>query len=132
MKLTEEFAQNPNPPYNLPAGATVWSARFGRSAVDVWQEAEPGPIWRGEPKRIVGYWPEPLWHYVVRDEMSGVAATEAAARAKAEAAAWRSHANFGISPSLVVFRHLLAPDAATAKANLFACMLVHIDLHYPA
>jgi hypothetical protein len=79
--------------YDLPDGVVVKSATFGNTAVDVWQEPEPSPIWRGKPRRIVARWPIRMWIYRVRDEMAGIAMSEASAKAKGEVRAWESRAN---------------------------------------
>lgn len=92
MKLDQQFRENDD--YEMNVGATkVYSANFGRTRVDVYQEAEPASIWRGSPPQEVGKFPYQFWRYVVHGEMSGIAMTREVAQAKGEVAAWKSEAN---------------------------------------
>jgi hypothetical protein len=86
IKLTRNFVPNPDHGYNLPSGTEVQSAKFGRTQVDVWQDPEESPIWRGEPKRVVGRWPSRAWRFAVQGEMSGVATSERAAKSEGSSA----------------------------------------------
>lgn len=132
-RLGRDFRPVRDERYNLPAGTLIQSAKFGRTRVDVWPDAEPGAIWRGEPKRIVGRWPGQLWRFVVHGEMSGVSASEAGAKAEAERRAWESEANFHvrIAPHAIPYRHQQDADARQADRDAFAAMLAEIDRRFP-
>lgn len=108
LKLTQDFQTNPDHGYNLPARAEVLSAKFGRTRVDLWRDPEPSIIYRGDPPRPVGVWPERNWRYVVHGVMSGLAATEAVARAKGERTAWENQAN--VPTRIIDNRIELDPD----------------------
>jgi len=93
LKLTRDFAPNPLHGYNLPADTEVQSAKFGRTRVDIWRDPEPSTVFRGDPPRPVGVWPDRNWRYVVQGVMSGIAATEAGAKSKGELTAWKNQSN---------------------------------------
>jgi GNAT superfamily N-acetyltransferase len=93
LKITRDFAPNPLHGYNLPPDTEVQSAKFGRIRVDIWRDPEPITVFRGDPPRVVGSWPDRNWRYVVEGVMSGVAATEAGAKSKGELTAWRNQSN---------------------------------------
>lgn len=108
LKLTRDFQPNPDHGYNLPAGTEVLSSKFGRTRVDLWRDPEPSTIYRGDPPRPVGAWPERNWRYVVHGVMSGLAVTEAVARAKGERTAWENQAN---APTRIIDNRIeLDPD----------------------
>lgn len=132
MKLTREFQTNPN--HHYADGVVVQSAKFGRSQADLWQDSEPSPIWRGDPKKIVGHWPGLLWHYCVHGELSGIATTEAAAKSMAERRAWDSEANARTRrhDDHLDWRHQLSPAADQAEKAAFQKMLAEVDKMYPA
>ena len=125
MKLTRTFQPNDAHRYTLAPGVMVQSAKFGRCQVDIWQEAEPGPIWRGEPKRVVGYGARRLWRFVVHGQMSGSTTTEAAARSEGERRAREvgSHS----SPPL----YALGAAGEAAEREAFAAYLADIDTRFP-
>lgn len=132
MKLTRDFQVDPDPLYTIPGEPVIQSAKFGRTQVDVWQDVDPGSIWRGEPKRIVGHFPALLWRYVVRGELSGVAATEAAAKSEGERRAWDSEANYRTVGWPPPYRHQQSPAAAAADHEAFYAIIAEVDRLYPA
>lgn len=117
-KLTRDFQPNAAHGYNLAPGVVVKSAKFPRQ-VDIWQEAEPSPIWRGEPKAVVGVASARLWTYVVRGMMSGTATSEAAAMAEGERRATEGQVHK--RP-----RYALSPAAEIAEREAFAAYLEDI------
>jgi hypothetical protein len=126
--LTRDF--QPNALHGLTLdGAPVQSAKFGRTQVDVWQEAKPSPIWRGDPKRQVGTAPARCWRYSVHGEMSGSAMTEAAAKALGERCAWQSEANRNASPP--EFRHAISGAAEAADRDAHARHIAAIYAAHP-
>jgi len=127
LKLTRDFAPNPNHGYNLPADTEVKSAKFGQIRVDLWQDPELGTIYRGDPPRAVGAWPDRNWRYVVKGVMSGLTATEAGAKSKGELTAWTNQSN---APTIfdgtrIVFapgllRHQLSPGGMARDDQMVA------------
>lgn len=132
MKLGRDFQDNRDHGYGLPEGTVVRSARFGRTQADVWQDAEPSRIWRGEPARVVGRFPVRLWRFVVKGELSGVALTEAGARAAAERFAWGSEANRATARRLPPYRHQLTADEEKAEREGFRAIIEGIYRDFPA
>lgn len=124
MKLTNQFRPNMAHRYNLAPGVMVQSAKFPRQ-VDIWQEAEPSPIYRGTPAVEVGRAPARLWTYVVHGCMSGTATSEAAARAFGEARATDSQAR----PSRL---YALPLDLERAERAAFAAYLADIEQRFPS
>jgi GNAT superfamily N-acetyltransferase len=141
LKITRDFVPNPDHSYTLPAGTEVQSAKFGRNQAHVWQDPDASPIWRGEPKRIVGHWPARSWRYVVEGEMSGRATSERAAKSKAERAAWESQANHRTKPMAIVdqrlvldpeaLRHQMTPQETLEEAAAFQAQLDWVRQTFP-
>lgn len=122
MKLSHAFTPNPMHRYTVPPGVMVQSAKFGAVQVDVWQD-EPGPIWRGLPKTVVGYASLGLWRYVVQGKCSGCATSEAAARALGERRAYGPD-----RPPRGGYAH--AYDEA-AEAAAFDAYIADIEARFP-
>lgn len=123
QKLGPEFVLNRQNPYNLPEGTLVFSAKFGHTQVDIWRDLEPGPIWRGTPKQIVGTFGEPLWQIVVRGELSSCAMTEEAAKARGERYALDSQANHRSGSARPKFRYALSEHEMLKHDQDFQAML---------
>lgn len=132
MTLNDGFHPITDHGYGLPEGTMVQRAQFGRTKVDLWQDPEPGGIWRGVPPRLVGQWPVRMWRYVVHGEMSGCALTEAGAKAKAERAAWNSEKNHRAHPSRIIYMHQMSPCAEKAEEEAFQELLADVDRRFPA
>jgi len=132
LKLTKQFQVNPGHRYNLESGVTVQSAKFGRTQVDVWQDAKPDAIWRGNPPVEVGRGSLRFWRYSVHDEMSGCATSECAAKAEGERRAWDSEANYRTSRGKDSEHiHALSAEEATAEKVAFAAWQADIQARFP-
>ena len=139
LKLTRDFQPDPDHGYNLPAGTEVLSAKFGRTRVDLWRDPEPSTIYRGEPPRPVGVWPERNWRYVVHGVMSGLAVTEEVARAKGERTAWENQAN---APTRIIdnrieldpgrMYHQVSESVLAEDARLFQAQCDRVMRLFPA
>jgi len=129
VKLTRDFQPNADHGYNLADGTVVQSAKFGSTQVDVWQDAEPGAIWRGSPKVEVGRWPVRMWRYAVHGEMSGCTLSEAVAKSEGEFRAWDSSANRRNEPH---YRHQVSRDVKEREAEEFKALIAQIDRDFPA
>ena len=139
FKLTRDFIANPSHDYNLPADTLVQSAKFGRTRVDIWQDPEPSTVFRGNPPRVVGSWPERNWRYVVQGVMSGVAATEAGAKSKGELTAWKNQSN---APTIIdgdrlafqpgLLRHQIGPAETARDDQMLADQRALILARFPA
>jgi GNAT superfamily N-acetyltransferase len=139
LKLTRDFAPNPLHGYNLPPDTEVQSAKFGRIRVDVWRDPEPSTVFRGDPPRPVGVWPDRNWRYVVHGVMSGVAATEAGAKSRGEITAWRNQPNaptvfdgeaLVFAPNLL--RHQISVGEMAIDEGVLATQRALIMAHFPA
>lgn len=128
LKLTREFVRNPGHRYNIDA--EVFSAKFGRTQVDIWLDKEPSRIWRGEPKIIVAELAQPLWRIVVRGELSSCALTEEVAKAEGERYAWNSEANW--RSGRPVFHYGLSTAAMRKHAEDFQAMIDDTMRRFPA
>ncbi len=105
-KLTWEFVRITDHPYNVDA--EVYSAKFGRTRVDIWIDKGPRKIWRGTPPVVVAELDETLWSIVVHGDLSSCALTKEVAMSEAERLAWGSQANrFAWRP---VLRHAVSAD----------------------
>jgi hypothetical protein len=132
MKLTKDFQPNTEHPYTLAEGVEVQSAKFGYTQVDIFQEAEPSPIWRGEPKQIVGHNPVRFWAIVVHGELSCTTLTEAGAKAVGERRAWESQANYRKHSTGIEYLHQRAPEVEKAEMDQFYAILADVARRYPA
>lgn len=104
LNLTRDFVADPHHDYSLPPDTLVQSAKFGRIQVDIWRDPAPATVFRGDPPRVAGSWPERNWRYVVRGVMSRVAATEAGAKSKGELTAWKNQSN---APTIIDGHHIV-------------------------
>jgi hypothetical protein len=139
LKLTRDFVADPHHDYSLPPDTLVQSAKFGRIQVDIWRDPAPTTVFRGDPPRVVGSWPDRNWRYVVRGVMSGVAATEAGAKSKGELTAWKNQSNaptvidghhIVFSPGLL--RHQISPEEMTRDDRTLAGQRDLIMARFPA
>lgn len=133
LKLTKQFQVNPGHRYNLESGTVVQSAKFGRTQVDIWQDSEPGPIWRGDPPVEVGRGSLRFWRFSVHGEMSGCATSERAAKAEGERRAWDSEANYRTSRGKNSDHvHALSAEEERAEKAAFAAWQADIHARFDA
>jgi len=125
MKIGPEFRANPAHRYVLPPGVVVHSAKFGRTQVDIWRDAEPSAIYRGTPAVEVGRASLPLYTYSVHGRMSGSATSLKAAKAYGEARALEHTARRS-------YRYALTAKQEKAEREAFAAYLADIDSRFPA
>lgn len=131
MNLTRQFQVNADHLYTLDEGAVVQSAKFGRTQVDIWF-SKPSPIWRGDPKVVVGHAPCGFWRFAVKGEMSGSACTERGAKAEGERRAWDSEANYRTASADTPLLHALNDEEAQAEKTAWEAYLADMDARFPA
>jgi len=138
-QLIRDFRPAPDHGYNLPPDTEVQSAKFGRIRVDIWRDPAPATVFRGDPPRVVGSWPDRNWRYVVQGVMSGVAATEEGAKSKGELTAWKNQSNAPtvIDGEALVFapgllRHQLSVGEMAIDEGVLATQRDLITARFPA